>query len=496
MTTQLTCITTDNLNARSIASIARQKTPLVITAETDQRVRRARDVLEHHAQSNYPVYGLNTALGAGVDTTLTVDDLIEFQRRVPFGHAAGTGPALPQDVVRATMAARIAGIAAGGAGISPSVFYGLVAALNAGFHPVVPSLGSIGAADLIPLAHISAALLGYGQAEYAGEVMPAQIALERAGLAPLSLGMKDGHALVVANSLSSGHACLVLNDIEHLFEWALRAVALNFEAFRANPSVLDEHALAARPAFGQQLVGRQLRGLMTGSSLYAEGAPRRLQDPLSYRCVPQSLGAWRHALDEAWQATEIELASSGDNPVVLPAVNKIISHGNFDMLAFVLSWERLGQALSHNATAIAQRLLKLMSPLVSALPRFLALEGQNRSGFAVLQKTLAALEAEIRFLAQPISLAPLAVSDSIEDQSSMAPRVIDKTARIMSMLRTLVAAELLVSSYAIETRATPIASMGEGASHAYETVRKHAEPLRDGRMVSEDLEAVVAMVSH
>lgn len=495
MTTQLASVTTDVLNARNIALIARKKIPLLITAGTELRVQRARDVLESHAQSNRPVYGLNTALGAGVDTPLDASDLVEFQRRVPFGHAAGAGPALPQDVVRAAMAARIAGMAAGGTGISPAVFHGLVAALNAGVHPVVPSWGSIGAADLVPMAHISASLLGYGQAEYAGEIMPSQHALDRAGLLPLPLGIKDGHALVVANSLSIGHACLVLSDLERLFDWTLRGVALDYEAFRANLSVLDEQALAARPAFGQQIIGQQLRALMTGSALHNAGEARRIQDPLSYRCVPQSLGALRHALDEALQATEIELASSGDNPVVLPDYDKIVSHGNFDMMAFVLSWERLGQALSHNATAIAHRLLKLMSAAISDLPRFLAPEGQNRSGFAVLQKTLAALEAEIRFLAHPISLSPLAVSDGVEDQSSMAPRVIEKTARIVEHMRCLVAAELLVSAYAVEMRGTPLDTLGQGAAQAYYAVRANADPLHDGRMVSEDLAAIITLIS-
>ncbi|MCJ9761527.1 aromatic amino acid lyase, partial [Agrobacterium sp. SHOUNA12C] len=165
----------------------------------------------------------------------------------------------PRDVVRAMMAVRIAGMAAGGSGVSLPVFSGLVAALNAGFHPVVPSLGSIGAADLAPLAHMGRALLGDGEAEIGGAVMAAGEALMTAGLEPLRLAPKDGHAIVVANSLSVGKACLCLEDIEQLFTWSLAAVALNFEAFRANVTAFDDRALAARQSFGQREAAARLR---------------------------------------------------------------------------------------------------------------------------------------------------------------------------------------------------------------------------------------------
>ena len=161
--------------------------------------------------------------------------------------------------------------------------------------------------------------------------------------------------------------------------------------------------------------------LLGGSSLLAEGARRRLQDPLSYRCAPQVWGALLHAMEEARQVTEIELASSGDNPVVLTAEELMLSHGNFDMTAFVLAWERLGQAMAHCAAATAHRTMKIMSPGMSELPRFLTPMGQSRTGFATVQKTVSAMEAEIRHLALPVSLTPIPVADGVEDHASMAP---------------------------------------------------------------------------
>lgn len=482
------------LTAADLTAIARRGAQLALGAGALARIRASRALVERFAAENRPVYGLNTGLGASVDTPLAGPDLIAFQCRVTQSHSVGIGPALPSEAVRAMMVARISGMAAGGTGASEAVVTGLLAALNAGIHPVIPGWGSIGAADLAPLAHLAKALRGEGMVEFGGTVMPAAEALARTGLAPLAIREKDGHAMVVANSLSTGTACLVLEDVERLLDWSVAAVALNYEAFRSPLSAVDDGALSARPAFGQREIGARLRAALEGSALWQEGAARRLQDPLSYRCVPQVLGALLHALTTATAATEIELASSGDNPAVLTGSGRIVSHGNFDLTAFSLSFECLGQALAQAAAGSANRSLRLMSPVTSDLPRFLSARGQNRAGYALLQKPLAALEAEIRHLAHPISLSPLAVSDGIEDQSSMAPRVVAKTGEIVRRLRYLLAIELLTASAALELRAVS-GPLGAGARAAYAAVRSRVEPLEEDREMSSDLERIADLVA-
>ncbi|MGZ9719410.1 HAL/PAL/TAL family ammonia-lyase [Rhizobium miluonense] len=478
-----------------IAAIARQNAWIEISPDVERKIVAARAVVERYLADDRPVYGLTTGLGAGVDTRLDTDDLVAFQMRVPQARAVGVGASLPRDVVRAMMAARITGMAAGGSGVSLPVFSGLVAALNAGFHPVVPSLGSIGAADLAPLAHMGRALLGDGEAEVGGVVMAAGEALETAGLKPLPFGPKDGHALVVANSLSVGKACLCLEDVERLSDWSLSAIALNFEAFRANVSAFDDRALAARPAFGQREAATRLRDLLSGSSLLTEGAARRLQDPLSYRCAPQVWGALLHAIAEAREATEIEIASSGDNPVVLADEGLVLSHGNFDMTAFVLAWERLGQALAHCAAATAYRTMKIMSAAMSELPRFLTPLGQSRTGFATVQKTVSALETEIRHFAAPISLTPIPVADGIEDQASMAPSVLAKTEAIIERLRYLVAIELIASAQAVELRGVQ-GELGAGTEQAYRQVRALVPPLDEDRAQGPDFQRLSEFIGN
>ncbi len=476
-----------------IAAIARRNARVAISSDVERKILAARAIVDRYTASDVPVYGLTTGLGAGVDTRLATEDLVAFQLRVPQARAVGVGAPLPREAVRAMMAVRIAGMAAGGSGVSLPVFSGLVAALNAGFHPVVPSLGSIGAADLAPLAHMGRALLGDGEAEIGGAVMTAGEALMTAGLEPLRLAPKDGHAIVVANSLSVGKACLCLEDIEHLFTWSLAAVALNFEAFRANVTAFDDRALAARPAFGQREAAARLRDLLAGSSLLADGAARRLQDPLSYRCAPQVSGALLHAIGEARQITEIEIASSGDNPVVLVDEGLILSHGNFDMTAFVLAWERLGQALAHCAAGTAYRTMKIMSAGMSDLPRFLTPLGQSRTGFATVQKTVSALEAEIRHFAAPISLTPIPVADGVEDQASMAPSVLTKTEAIIERLRYLVAIELIASAQAVELRGVEN-ELGTGTRDVYRRLREQVPPLTEDRAQGPDFHRISELI--
>lgn len=492
-TGNIVSFTGDAPTVSDIAAIARRNARVTISSDVEHKILAARAIVDRYTASDVPVYGLTTGLGAGVDTRLATDDLVAFQLRVPQARAVGVGAPLPRDVVRAMMAVRIAGMAAGGSGVSLPVFSGLVAALNAGFHPVVPSLGSIGAADLAPLAHMGRALLGDGEAEIGGAVMAAGEALMTAGLEPLRLAPKDGHAIVVANSLSVGKACLCLEDIEQLVTWSLAAIALNFEAFRANVTAFDDRALAARPAFGQREAAARLRDLLTGSSLLADGAARRLQDPLSYRCAPQVSGALLHAIGEAREITEIEIASSGDNPVVLIDEGLMLSHGNFDMTAFVLAWERLGQALAHCAAGTAYRTMKIMSAGMSDLPRFLTPLGQSRTGFATVQKTVSALEAEIRHFAAPISLTPIPVADGVEDQASMAPSVLAKMEAIIERLRYLVAIELIASAQAVELRGVEN-ELGIGTREVYRQIREHVPPLSEDRAQGPDFQRISELI--
>lgn len=486
-----------------VVDVARGNARLRLDPSVAGRVAAARAVVERLAGADVPVYGLTTGLGAGVDTRLTADDRVAFQRRAVPARAVGVGPRLPTEVVRAMMMVRAAGFAAGGSGASAALLDALVAALNACFHPVVPSKGSIGADDLAPLAHLGRALLGDPEAQAdigadigpdtGGVTLPADVALARAGLVPPVLGVKDGHALVVANALSVGLGCLVLEDARIALDALDAAAALSCEGFRANLEPLDPRVAAARPAPGQAAAAARLRALLAGGDLTKPGAARRLQDPSSFRCLASAHGAARVTLDAAREPVEIELNAAADNPLVAVSEGETLHNGNFDTTALVLRFEALGQALAQVATMAAHRTMKLMSPEFSGLPRFLTPQGQSRTGFATVQKTIAALEAEIRHRALPISLGVLPVADGVEDHASMAPAVVAKTGEIVERLRWLTAIELAAAAQAVDLRG-PL-TLGVGARITHAAVRQRVAPLSEDRAQGPDFERLAAAIA-
>lgn len=471
------------LTIEALTAIARDRRPAALSTAAQDRIRAARSVIEKAIADDKPVYGLTTGLGAGVDTRLSPDDLAAFQRRVAFARAVGVGGEMPAEEVRAMMAARIAGMSVGQTGVSLAVTQALVDALNAGFHPIVPSIGSVGAADLAPLAHMALALLGDGEAEIGGERMGGGEALQRAGLQPVPIGPKDGHALVVANAASAGRGALALADVRLALDTLDRAAALSMEAFGANISPLAEAVNAARPAPGQLEAARTVYALLAGGPLGENKASRRVQDPLSFRCVAPVHGAARSAYAEAEGMVLLELNHSGDNPVIVDGQLK--SNGNFDMTGFTLRFEALSQALSHVATISAQRALKLMSPAYSDQPRFLTPLGQSRTGFATLQKVISALEGEIRARAQPATLALLHAADGVEDHAANAPAAVTKLAESAERLLYLAACEMVVAAQSIDLRGS--VQLGEGTARIRDFVRAHVDRLEEDRPSGPDV---------
>jgi histidine ammonia-lyase len=483
MTSGTIVIGDEPLTIDALAAIARDRKPAQLSNAAKGRIAASRKVIEDAIASDKPVYGLTTGLGAGVDTRLSPDDLAAFQRRVAFARAVGVGGDMPSDEVRAMMVARVASMSVGQTGVSVAVPQALVDALNAGFHPIVPSIGSVGAADLAPLAHMALALLGDGEAEVGGERLGGTLALERAGLQPVPIGPKDGHALVVANAASAGRGALALVDVRRALDALDRSAALAMEAFGANISPLAEAVNAARPAPGQLEAAKALYKLFEGGPLGENKASRRVQDPLSYRCVAPVHGAARTAFAEAEAMVMLELNHSGDNPVIVNGQLK--SNGNFDMTGFTLRFESLSQALSHAATISAQRALKLMSHNYSDQPRFLTPMGQSRTGFATLQKAISALEGEVRARAQPATLALLHAADGVEDHAANAPAAVAKLAESAEFVLALAACEMIVAAQAIDLNGQ--VKLGRGTTRIHDFVRGHVDKLEEDRPSGPDV---------
>ncbi|MGH6913557.1 MAG: aromatic amino acid lyase, partial [Geminicoccales bacterium] len=314
---------------------------------------------------------------------------------------------------------------------------------------------------------IGLVMLGLGEAQFQGRVLPGSEALRQAGLQPATLGPKDGLGLINANAVTVGHAALVLSDARRLLLTAAATAALACEGYAANPSTFDARTAALRKAPGQESAAALFRALLEGSSLAETDAPRVIQDALSFRCLPQIAGAALHALADAIAATETELNAAADNPAVLVDDDVILSTGNFHLAALALAFDSLALALGQVAHAGMARIVKLMSAAHSSLPRYLSPIGGASAGLVPLQKAAAALLAEIRLEAAPACLDAIAISDFVEDHAPHAPLAVRKLEEQLSLLARLIAIEGLAAAQAVDLRRPKALGAGSRLVHAF-----------------------------
>jgi histidine ammonia-lyase len=479
------------LSAADIVLVARDHARVDLAPEGRSAILAGHSTLVAEIAAGRAIYGVTTGLGAAVDTPIASGDT-SLQRRIPLARSVGVGGRASSEEVRAIMAARLGRLVQGYSGISLDTAKALMALLNADVHPVVPLIGSVGQADLPPLAHIAAVVFGDGEAETGGSVMAGGAALAKAGLVPPNPGPKDGLALVSSNAASAGLGALAAHDARRVLAVLLAAACLSIEAFRANLSPLCQAAVQLHPVPGFDRVAQRILESLAGSNLTRPGAARRLQDPLSFRCLGPVHAAALSAVDQATGIVEIELNSSDDNPAILHSQAEILATASFDTTHLALSFEGLGLALSRVAALSGERIMQLMSPGVSDLPRFLAPPLEGRSGFSALQKTVSALVAEIQFNASPMPAVILPVADRIEDYGTMATSIVLKTRAIVDRLRLLGAIELIVAAQACDLRSGVVLANQTNALH--NAVRRHVPTLIDDRPAAPDISALTDAV--
>ena len=493
-----------SLTLRDVDDVARGNATVAVSAGVLARLHAARATVLRLAASGQSIYGLTSALGANTGKRLEADEagdgaeeacpLAEYQLNAIRARSVGVGKPFPADVVRAMLFARIAGMRSGGSGISPAVFEAMVAMLNARVHPVVPHIGSISVGDLAPLSALALPLIGEGLAEFRGTVMPGAEALRAAGITPPVLGPKDGLSLISSNAATVGLAALLLIDVAAGLDGLDYAAALSCEGFRANLSPLDPRMQRARPAPGQTESAERITALLAGSGLWQPGAARRVQDPLSFRCLAQVHGAARSAWNEARAQVELELNSAADSPLLLED-GAMLSNGNFHIPALAIALEGLGLGLTQCVAISAERSLKLMSPAFTELPLQLTRHGPAHSGFATVQKTLTALYNRMRHLANPACLDFLPVSERIEDHATMVMNVVEKTADMLEPLHYLAAIEALLGAQAVDLREpSPRASLGQGPARLYAALREQVTMLDGDRPLGPDIETAARIV--
>lgn len=481
------------LTIADIAQVARDGRPVALSPRGAEQMKASRAVVDKAEAEGRPVYGLTRGLGRRVVHALPAEDPALYSRMVVRARAGGAGEPLPKDAVRAALAARAASFAQGGAGVRPLLAETQALMLNRGVHPLVPSIGSVGASDLALLANLALPLLGEGRAWFGDDLLPGGEAMQRAGIATVELKSKEGLALCSANSVSAGSGALVLVDAQALLDVLDAAVVLYYEGYRGNPSPIDPRVAQARPAPGQVESAARLRALLAGSELFTEGAPRRVQDPISLRCASQVHGALRYALDFARTPVEVELNGAGDNPLVLAADDEILSNGNFHTPALAIAFDTLALAMSQTASLSAQRVARLMTNRLTDLPDTLTpRDPVSRSGMGSLSITAGTLVKEIRLHAQPASLDDTGGME-VEDHAPMTPVAVRKCAKIVELLRQVAACELMAAAQAMEMR--KLSRVSATARAAHEAVRSVSPAQDEDRSQIGEIEAVTRLIA-
>jgi histidine ammonia-lyase len=447
-----------------------------------ERIRASRAVVDRLVSGDKLVYGLNTGLGHGRNERVPVDVLEAGQADVVRAHAGGLGPPLRVEIVRAAMAVRVAGIARGGSGASPAIAETYVALLNAGVHPVVPLVGSIGASDLMHMAAIALVAMGEGEAEVGGERMPGGQALARAGIAPVRLGPKDGLTVISANGVSIGHAALLVDRARVFADSVDLVVALSLEAARGNPSIVDPVVASAKPVPGQSLAASRIRRYLEGSRLSFADAAESVQDALSFRVAPQVHGAFREVLEFAARSVDTELVAMDDNPLVSIAEDRMISNGNFHPMLLALAVDALRPALAHVGQLSDRRTGQLWDRVAAETGAFSAeaFERLARYGSPLLRYSGAARAAELRTLAGPATLDVPTVDLGVEDHATNAPLAVRRTDEALDIAEDVLAVELLTAGAILGAQEETRARMSPRTRAALERVRSTLKDLGPG----------------
>ncbi len=441
-----------------------------------------------------PVYGINTGFGRLAHVRIPAADIAALQRNIVLSHAAGVGEPMQPATVRLMMALKLACLGRGASGVRPETLHMLEAMLAREVIPVVPCQGSVGASgDLAPLAHMTAAMLGVGEVDLAGERMPADVALARAALSPMVFGAKEGLAMLNGTQFSTAQALSGVFAIERVFHAALITGALATDAARGSDTPFDARIHALRGHRGQIEVAAALRTLMAGSAIRASHltGDERVQDPYCLRCQPQVMGAVLDLLRQAAATLVTEANGVSDNPVIT-ADGEALSGGNFHAAPVGLAADILALAVCEIGSLAERRVAMLIDPAFSGLPAFLTPRPGLNSGFMMAQVTAAALVSENKQRAHPASIDSIPTSANQEDHVSMAAHGARRLAAMAENAVNIAAIELIVAAQACDFHA-PLTS-----SAALERVRvclrERVAHLDDDRFLAPDIAAAADLV--
>lgn len=487
-------VTLDNLPLRwqDVVAVARYQAPLNLSDAAWTRIDNAQAIVQKIVASEQRAYGVNTGLGALCNQALHGEQLAQLSRNTLMSHACGVGAPLSNEQTRAIICCAIVNYCQGKSGIQRPVVEALLALLNRGITPRVPSQGSVG--YLTHMAHVGVALLGLGEVSYRGQLVTAAQALAEEGIVPPQLGAKDGLCLVNGTPCMTGLSCLALADAWRLARWADVLAAMSFEALGGQIAAFDSEILALKPHPGMQRVGSNLRMLLNGSEMIAASKGIRTQDALSIRSIPQVHGACRDQIAHAERQIEIELNGNSDNPLLLgtPDNYRVMSQANPHGESVAMAADLLAIAIAELGGIAERRIDRLINPLVSGLPAFLVSEPGVNSGMMIAQYVAASLCAENRQLAQPCVVDNYVTSALQEDHLSLGTGAALRLHKALGNINQILAIEYLLAAQAFEFLQQH--RFGDGTQRAWQRLRQAVAPYHQDRWLAPDIASSAALL--
>ncbi|MEZ4770036.1 MAG: histidine ammonia-lyase [Caldilineales bacterium] len=479
--------------------------PVRLSPDAEGLVQRAADAVQTLLDRGEIAHGITTGFGAFKDRLISPAQTAQLQHNILVSHAVGAGDPFDTATVRAVMLIRANTLARGHSGIRVATLQLLLDMLNRGVHPRIPQKGSLGASgDLAPLAHMALVLIGLGEAEYRGEMLPGAEALQRAGLQPVTLAAKEGLALTNGTTAMCALGALGVQRARRLSRVADIAGSLSLEALHGTVLAFDERIHALRPHPRQVNCAAYMRRLLAGSQLTRHHDPNNVQDAYTLRCIPQVHGAVRDAIAYARWVVDIELNAVTDNPLLFIDDESdeitVLSGGNFHGEPLAIAMDYLAIALAEMGNISERRTMRLTDEASNAgvLPAFLTEKGGLNSGFMITQYTAAALATENKVLAHPASVDTIPTSANVEDHVSMGLTAALKARQILDNVEHILAIELLAAAQGIDFRRRALGRdtrLGAGTAPAYDLIRQHAPFIEEDTLLYPYIDAVHALVT-
>jgi histidine ammonia-lyase len=484
----------NSLTLESFKKIVFENEKVSLSKEAISKIKKSRDVVEKAAKTKEKVYSINTGFGYLSKVTIPNDQLEELQLNLIRSHCTGVGEILSEQESRAMLLLRANVLAKAFSGVRLELVEMLIEMLNKKIHPVIPSKGSVGASgDLAPLAHLASVLLGEGEAFFEQKRVKGKVALEKAGLKPITLQAKEGLSLINGTQFMTGMGAISLLEIKNLLDLSDLICAASIEGLLGSAKAFTPWLHQTRPHAGQIQSAKNILSHLKNSAIAKSHEDcDRVQDPYSFRCAPQVHGAARDLVNFVKTTIEIEMNSATDNPLVNIETEEIFSNGNFHGQPVAFGLDILAIAISEISSISERRIAKLIDPQFTGLPAFLVKNEGLNSGYMIAQVTAASLVSENKLFANPASTDSIPTSNEKEDHVSMGPIGALKLKTIIENAYHVLAIEALVACQALDFR-KPL-KPGTGVFSFYEKVRKQVKTLEADRYLHIDITTVVDLL--